>query len=126
MNELRIEETQYTPEVVFLPNGTLSIRGRSYPENTFIYYEPVLEWLKDYFNDEPAEKTVLEMEISYFNSSSSKVLFDLLDILDAQKEQHSIQVNWIYHPDNESAEEAGEDFIADFEDLDFRLVTKSD
>ena len=31
-------------------------------------------------------------------------------------------INWIYDEENESAEEAGEDFIEDFEDLDIRLT----
>ena len=35
-----------------------------------------------------------------------------------------IKINWVYDEENESAEEAGEDFIEDFEDLDIKLVRK--
>mgnify|MGYP006450346123 CR=1 FL=1 len=37
---------------------------------------------------------------------------------------NDIKINWIYDEENESAEEAGEDFIEDFEDLKIELVTK--
>jgi hypothetical protein len=35
-----------------------------------------------------------------------------------------ITINWIYDKENESIEEAGEDFIEDFENLNINLVTK--
>ena len=49
---------------------------------------------------------------------------DLFDILGENKDKVDIEINWIYDEENESAEEAGEDFIEDFEDLDIKLVAK--
>ena len=65
------------------------------------------------------------MDIVYFNSSSSKLFFDLFDIVEeAQEEGHTITVNWLYDAENENALEAGEDFKEDFESLDFNLIEK--
>ena len=66
----------------------------------------------------------LTSSLGYFNSSSSKLFFDFFDILDANKENFNITVNWIFDRENDSAKEAGEDFIEDFTDLTIHLMAK--
>lgn len=124
MEKLSLTATQYTPEITMDPSGIISVKGKSYPENTFEFYMPVMQWLETYFDGNTAEKTTINMEIIYFNSSSSKLFFDFFDILDEHSEDHDIEVNWIYDEENESAKEAGEDFIDDFENLLINLVIK--
>ena len=104
--------------------GLISIVGKSYPENTFEFYMPVLEWTEKYFKKSVVDSLVVNVEILYFNSSSSKLFFDFFDLLEENGDKCSIKINWIYHPENESALEAGEDFIEDFENLDINLVIK--
>ena len=124
MENLIIEETKYTPKITLDASGVISLVGKSYPENTFEFYTPMMDWIKEYFETTSADTTTINMEITYFNSSSSKLFFDFFDILDENNEEHNIEINWIYDEENESAEEAGEDFIEDFEDLSIKLVTK--
>ncbi len=125
MDTLHLEATKYTPEIhLDAGSGVMSFVGKSYPENTFEFYKPVVEWLEHYFENEAKDKTVINMEIIYFNSSSSKLFFDLFDLFDEMREAHDIEVNWIYDPENESALEAGEDFQDDFESLVINLVAK--
>jgi len=125
MENLVFEETKYTPSIKLdAENGLIELKGKSYPENTFEFYKPVLNWVEEYFETSAKELTTVNMEIIYFNSSSSKLFFDFFDILDEAKDEHNIVVNWIYDEENESAEEAGEDFIEDFEDLKINLVVK--
>jgi len=124
MQNLKLEATKYTPEINLDPSGTISLVGKSYPENTFEFYAPMMEWLEEYFNGNAADTTVVNMEIIYFNSSSSKLFFDFFDLLDENASENKIEINWIYDEENESAEEAGEDFIEDFEDLNIKLVQK--
>nr|WP_320115876.1 DUF1987 domain-containing protein [uncultured Desulfuromonas sp.] len=124
MEKLSLTATQYTPEIIMDPDGIISMMGKSYPENTFEFYRPVMEWVESYFDGSPAEKTIINMEIIYFNSSSSKLFFDFFDILDEQHENYDIEINWIYDSENENAKEAGEDFIDDFENLTINLVVK--
>lgn len=124
MESLYIEPTKYSPEINFDPeSGILEFRGKSYPENTFEFYAPVMKWLEEYIASAPDGKTILDMEIIYFNSSSSKFFFDFFDVIEEASDQgFDIKINWIYHKDNENALEAGEDFMEDFESLDFNLV----
>ena len=122
MENLVIEETKYTPTINLDASGTVSIVGKSYPENTFEFYAPVMEWLSTYF-EEGNKKLTLDMEITYFNSSSSKLFFDMFDLLD-ENNSDELVINWIYDEENDSALEAGEDFKDDFEDLTINFVTK--
>jgi len=122
---MHIESTKYTPEIILdTDKGILDIKGKSYPENTFEFYMPVMKSLKDYFKN-PKEPTIVNIELIYFNSSSSKWLFDLFDFLEEQvKKGHKVIINWIYDKDNDVAEEAGEDFKEDFEELEINLIEK--
>ena len=125
METLKIDGTQYTPEIVLdAEAGIINMVGKSYPENTFEFYQPVMDWINEYFDTSARPKTTINMEIIYFNSSSSKLFFDLFDVLDEAREQYEIEVNWVFDEENETAEEAGEDFIEDFEDLTINLVKK--
>jgi sulfatase maturation enzyme AslB (radical SAM superfamily) len=126
MENLHIEATKYTPEInLDAEKGLIQIKGKSYPENTFEFYKPVMDWLEEYFKN-PKDNTTVEMEIVYFNSSSSKQFFDLFDLLEENKDKTNLKVKWIYDPENENALEAGEDFKEDFEDLDIELVEKEE
>lgn len=124
MENLKLEATKYTPEISLDASGVISFVGKSYPENTFEFYSPVMEWVEAYFDGNAADKTVVNMEILYFNSSSSKLFFDFFDLLEEASANHTIEINWIYDEENESALEAGQDFIDDFEALKINLVSK--
>ncbi|MEA3554243.1 MAG: DUF1987 domain-containing protein [Campylobacterota bacterium] len=124
MENLNIAETKYTPVINLDLNGTISMVGKSYPKNTFEFYAPMMDWVKEYFETSAKETTTINLEITYFNSSSSKLFFDFFDLLEENNDDYDIAINWIFDEENESAEEAGEDFIEDFEDLNIELVTK--
>ena len=125
MNNFKLAATQYTPEILLEAYGVIDIKGKSYPENTFEFYLPIMNWLKEYFIEKSSPKHLtVNIEITYFNSSSSKLFFDLFDILDEHKEDFDITINWIYDKENDSAKEAGEDFIEDFTNMKINLVAK--
>ena len=125
MKNLFLEETKYTPQInLNSETGEFTFIGKSYPENTFEFYEPVMSWVNEYFEDCAKEKTIIKLEIIYFNSSSSKLFFDFFDLVEEASKNKDIEIHWIYDEENESALEAGEDFIEDFENLNFNLVQK--
>lgn len=124
MENLEIKETKYTPKIFLDTVGVIKMQGKSYPENTFEFYAPVMSWVKEYFETCVKDKTIIELEITYFNSSSSKLLFDFFDLIEEYNESNKIEINWIFDKENESAQEAGEDFIEDFETLNINLVGK--
>lgn len=125
MENLIIEETKFTPEINLLQDKRfITFKGKSYPENTFDFYMPIISWLKKYF-ETTKEKTIIEFEISYFNSSSSKLFFDLFDLFEeAVQDNCQIIINWYFDEENESAQEAGEDFKDDFKTLNINLVSR--
>ena len=126
MDNFLINATNYSPEVnMDAKNGTISIIGKSYPENTFEFYQPVIGWLEKYFKS-PQSETILNMEIIYFNSSSSKLFFDMFDLLEINNDKTNLIINWIYDKENDTALEAGEEFMEDFEKLNFNLIEKQD
>lgn len=126
MENIKIELTKYTPKIIMdATTGIISMSGKSYPENTFEFYKPVMDWMEKYFNGNAKDKTEINLEIIYFNSSSSKLFFDFFDLVEEANANNTIEINWIYDEENESALEAGEDFKEDFESLSFNLVAKS-
>jgi hypothetical protein len=126
MTKLEISETEYTPYILLDPEDRkIVIRGNSFPENTFEFYKSVISWLDNFFAQESKEKITVEFEINYFNSSSSQLFFQLFDTFDdVASKGTSLEISWIYEEDNSSAEEAGEDFIEEYEDLSIKLVIK--
>ncbi len=121
MDTLSIEATKYTPSIDLNTNGTMSFIGKSYPENTFEFYTPAISWMEEFLSSPSLDKVIINFDISYFNSSSSKLFFDLFDLLEANSDKSNISISWIYDEENESAKEAGEDFIEDFENLNITL-----
>ena len=51
MENLNIAITKYTPTISLdAQNGVIELRSKSYPENTFEFYKPMMEWLENYFD----------------------------------------------------------------------------
>ena len=127
MEKLIIEPTKYTPQILFDPDAhILEIRGESYPENISGFYEPIFEWLASYFEEERLTNVTVNVEMRYFNSSSSKMFLDFFDMMEevaAEKDTH-ITVNWHYDEENEMILEYGEEFKEDLPSLAFNLVKR--
>lgn len=127
MESLHIERTEETPYILAdIKNNKIEFIGKSYPENTFDYYEPILVWLKEYFSEKRFVDITVDLE--YLNSSSLKAYFDIFDIFEKSFEtkQSDIKINWLYDKENDISQETGEDFKLDFEDLDIKLVEKEE
>ncbi len=125
MDNLLIAASKSTPEVRFDAGANLlEIIGESYPENASKFYAPVFDWLGEYLGRVPAgTPVVVNLEIIYFNSSSSKALMNIFDLLSqAAADGRQVTVNWRYHTQNESAQECGEEFSEDVEGVVFNLV----
>ena len=72
-------------------------------------------------NDESAY--VVDIELYYFNSSSAKFLFDFFEFLEESAEGgKSITVNWRYRAEDDTMQEAGEDFEEDVSACSYNMV----
>ena len=124
MKRLRIKKTKSSPEIDFNPQTHIhTISGESYPENITKFYNPILEWISTYLAQNHEGTITFNIELIYFNSSSSKILLDIFDILDETKNEKII-VNWIHHEDDEAMEEYGVEFEEDIEYIQFNVKIK--
>jgi hypothetical protein len=126
MDKLIIAATKYTPAVVFDSHRNhLEIRGESYPENVTEFYAPLFAWLKSYLGEPVTSNPAItvDIELTYFNSSSSKILLNIFDLLDAAATRgREIAVNWKYDPADDDNREFGEEFKEDLHGVRFNLV----
>ena len=111
MGNIDIDGTSYTPTIKFdFSNGHLLIEGRSIPENSADFYEPLIMGLETY-KETPSKSTTVEFKLEYFNTSSSKSLLDVLRKLQAiYDEGNEVSINWYYEEDDDEILEIGEDF----------------
>lgn len=111
MNTLSIEGTPKTPTVQFdASKGLVEIKGRSIPENSIEFYKPLVDWL-DAYGKEPKPQTQVNIQLEYFNTSSSKCILDVFKKLETvQKVNSGVTVNWFYDEDDEDMLEAGQDY----------------
>jgi hypothetical protein len=125
MENLFLESCSDMPHINLDANsGIMLIEGSSYPEDSDKAYTPILAWLNNYFSSSPVENTIFNIELVYCNSASSKIFYDLFDLLSSKSKEHKIKINWIYDEENDVAIEMAEDFMEDFDNLDFIMVEK--
>ena len=125
MENLYIEGTKYSLEINLNTNGTFQMSGRSFPENTFEFYAPMLNWIKEYFENCAVPITTFNLEITYCNSGSTMLLFDLFDLLQEYSSSNDIIVNWNYDKENDNMEEMGVDIVEEFPNLNINLIIKN-
>lgn len=124
MERLYIEATKSSPEIDFnSETGILKIKGQSYPENAFKFYEALFDWIDDYFEINNGD-TQLDVILIYLNTSSIKCLMDIIYKFEqvAQKGR-KVKINWYYKANNRNILECGREFQEDLEEeLEFNLI----
>jgi hypothetical protein len=108
---LKLKGSKESPEVVFDKDAKqFSISGRSLPEDSFQFYQPVIDWMKEYVKD-PLPLTELHTHFEYFNSSSIKqllILFKTIEsLMDSGKEAKII---WKFDEEDDLMEIKGKEF----------------
>jgi hypothetical protein len=122
ISELNIRGSLKTPDIRYSPkNNKLQIAGKSIPENHNAFFEPVIQWLQE-FKATPPEETIIDVQLEYFNTSSSKVLLKLFKTLEKIRSRNkNIEVNWYYEEDDLDMKECGLDFSA-MVNLPFKFI----
>ncbi len=119
-NNLHIAATDDTPEVNFsLVSGKSSILGRSLPENAYDFYRPIISWLNANVHL-IKHKNELELSFDYFNSSSSRYLFEMLNILERSPNRQLITVKWKVEKGDELMFEKAQE-LSSLLDLNFQI-----
>ncbi len=126
MEKIFIEPSRVTPLINFDPDeGILEMKGRSSPENSIQFYQKIIDNLDMYAAQGDGDFTA-NFAFEYFNTSSSKCLFDIFKrLVRIQNSGKDLIINWFYEEDDEDMMEAGEDY-SDLLDLEFNFIEIED
>ncbi|MEI2417185.1 DUF1987 domain-containing protein [Orrella sp. JC864] len=121
MENLFIAATPTSPEIDFRFDAhRLAMRGESYPENAAAFYGPVNAQLDAYLQSCQGQEIVVDIALSYFNSSSTKMLFNLFEALNrAALAGNTVRLHWVYDDEDDTIQEFGEELRADFDAIEF-------
>ena len=109
MNSIHYESTEKTPMIAGdIEKGEITIRGRSYPESTIDFYKDFKSWLNEFYANAP-EKITVTLDLEYFNTSTTAVLYDMILQLSKIKEGRQILVTWIFDEDDYDMIDKGHD-----------------
>jgi hypothetical protein len=117
MENINIEGSHtnfFVPTVDFnAENGVCVISGESFLEDTIEFYDPLVQWLEEY-TTQIKNPITFEIKLTYFNTSTSRSILDLLNVLkDYEETGGQVIVNWHYDEDDIDMEEDIEDYMLD-------------
>ena len=101
INGYSLLDNEHVPGVNFnAETGICEIYGDSFPEHSVEFYQPLLEWLKEYIRSVKKPIT-FNFKLKYYNTSSSKRIFEILCILsEYEKKGGKVVVNWYFDEDD--------------------------
>lgn len=101
----------FSPKITMdASTGICDISGESYLEDTDSFYDPLIQWVRQYCN-EVKKALTFNFHLTHFNTGSSKGIINILYILKKYEEDGAkVQVNWRYPDDDYDLAEEIEDF----------------
>lgn len=122
--KLEKQKTGSTPYVLIDEDACyIKMEGESFSENIINFFRDISVWLDKYLSGS-FEKLTFDCELKYFNSSTAKLIFNMMLDMDEAAVGKDIVVNWIITEDDEINIECGEDFKAEMENLTFNVVIR--
>ena len=120
---LEMQKTTSTPYIlVDEAKGYMKMEGKSFPEKAAEFFSDVNTWLDDYLNTNFG-KLVFDFEMEYYNSSTLKIIMDMMLKMDKYSVgDNKIVINWIAVEDDDIAIESGEDIKEDMNNLEFNVI----
>ena len=117
MENLEIEGSHrnfFIPSVKFnAQTGICELSGESFLEDTVEFYKPVINWIDDYIEIVKSPIAFI-IKLSYFNTSTSRSILDILNILkDYEEEGGEVVINWHFDENDIDMEEDIDDYIID-------------
>lgn len=95
-------------------DGSLLMRGESYPENTYDIFDRIISWVDGYLSSS-GRPLRLELDLNYLNTSSIRAMIDIFDRLqEAHDAGVEASVTWLYDARNPRSAEMGEEFREDY------------
>ncbi|MEA2043223.1 MAG: DUF1987 domain-containing protein [Bacteroidota bacterium] len=106
------EDELYRPRVHFnADQGVCTIEGESYIEDINEFYDPLIDWLKEYTQIQHTT-LIFNFKLTYYNTSSSKKIIEMLKVLKHFKQKNGVlSINWYYSKEDTDIIEDAEDFM---------------
>lgn len=109
-NQYYLEATHKTPEITGnIEEGKLFIKGKSIPEDARDFYFPFRNWVLEFIQS-PTDSLKVEVQLEYFNTSTSSIFLDVFRLFLKASEDKDVQIIWYHEEDDMDIEEAGEDY----------------
>lgn len=126
MSRLIISAGVRTPQITFaFDKGEFSLEGESYPEDVRAFYDAPMGQFYDWLASSSGPVR-FEFKLVYFNSSTAKVIMDLMEHLEeAASGGRECVIEWYHAEDDDNIRELGEEFAEDLGSARFRLVEMS-
>ena len=123
METLRLDPTDDSPLVIMdKENNIFELSGKSLPEDVSDFYQPVLDWLEEY-RLSPNPDTKFNIKLVYFNTASSKMILDILMIIEEIVEEgYQAMIKWYSLSSDEDMQEAGKEY-EEMVDVPFEHLT---
>jgi hypothetical protein len=122
-NQKILSLTRSTPEVILDPKGIIKMTGRLIPENAIEFFNPIEEWINEYFKN-PVDITCVEIRLEYINSTCTEYLLDIMHRIThihLKKNKKKFLINWYYKDEDEDMLEKGKFFSSDL-DVTFNFI----
>lgn len=122
MNALEIPAKDASPYIKFDPQGKLEIKGKSYDDDVVSLYAILMKKIQE-FAVSGKDSLEVNFYLKYFNTASSKCLYDLVTAIKGLQEEKGVKVKmeWNYIEGDESMKEEIEEFKEDI-DFDFQVL----
>lgn len=115
----------FIPSVNFnSQTGICELGGESFLEDTVEFYNPIISWLTE-FTEKVKKPLAFIIKLTYFNTSTSRCILDILNVLkDYEEAGGEVVINWHYDENDIDMEEDIEDYMIDT-GLDINLIAFS-
>lgn len=121
--KLEREKTDLTPYVLIDEEKKyMKLEGESYHENVTLFFKELNDWLSGFLKTD-FDSFTFDCELTYFSSSTVKVLLNIFMDMDNSKNAKNINVNWITAKKNKIMIECGEDYKEDMKNIVFNIVS---
>ena len=124
MDDVHLGATRQSPEVDFrFSEHRLRLSGEAYPENAAAFFTPLIHACDAYLKEGGDEPIVIDLELRYLNSASTKLLFQFVGVFDrAAKAGRKVVVEFKHDPEDDMLIEFAEDLAADYTWVDVKLI----
>lgn len=124
MEKILIEATARTPKFDFDPaQRTLVLSGESYPEDPTKFFAEPMAQVYEFLKEKHDGQVRFSFQMTYFNSSSAKVLMNLFSALeDCASAGNEVLIEWHHADDDDNMRELGEEFSEELVNAKFSML----